>query len=151
MGTFNNNSATNTYKLIHKKIHKHIFTVTYICSSSTFIIHTFDTISSVEIHMGKTTKALFIWHEKYMAPFCLRTKLHTLFQIFLPYIYRLISPLMIFGLLSLLFLYLNLLMICTQPGSTQLPLQLYCQFVHILDRLNFLYLSTVNSHTAQIE
>ena len=75
MDTFNDNSATDTYKLIHKKIHKHSFITTYMCDSNTFIIHTFNTISNVETHPEKTTKVLFILNEKYMEPFCQHTKL----------------------------------------------------------------------------
>ena len=30
--------------------------------------HPFDTRCNVETQPGKTTKVLFIWHEKYMAP-----------------------------------------------------------------------------------
>ena len=37
-------------------------------------LHT-KTTFNVETHLGKTTKALFIWHEKYVSIFCLRTQL----------------------------------------------------------------------------
>ena len=46
---------------------------------NTFNIYTFEIVYNVETHLGKTTKALFIWHEKYMAPFCLHIELQTLF------------------------------------------------------------------------
>ena len=65
---FNDNNVIDTYKLIHKQIHKHSFIATYICDSNTFIIQTFNIVSNVETHLGKTTKVLFIWNEKYMEP-----------------------------------------------------------------------------------
>ena len=67
-GYIHNNRVINTYKSCCMKIHKHKFTITYIYELSIFIIHTFDTEYNMETHPGKTTKALFIWHEKYMAP-----------------------------------------------------------------------------------
>ena len=107
-----------------------------------------ETTVNVETHLGKTTKVLFIWHAKYMAPFCLCTKLHTMFYIFLPYLYRLLYPLMLFGLLSLFFLSLNLLMIHTYPGSTQ-PLLHFCAhnriFFYFSLQLNTLRKLTYNT------
>ena len=70
---------TQTYGIIHKHMQIDIFISTYsqhACIRHKHIkqIHT-ETIVNVETHLGKTTKALFIWHEKYVSTFCLGTQL----------------------------------------------------------------------------
>ena len=121
----------NTYKIIHKKIHEHIFTTTYICNSIAFIIHTFDTLSNVETHLGKTTKVLFIWHERYMAPLvCALSDILYSRSLFFIYTYFLLlsCSLIFYSLLS----FLSILMICTQYGSTQLSSTLLCTQLQVL-------------------
>ena len=93
-----------------------------------------DTVFNVETHPGKTTKALFIWHEKYMAPFvcalscrlCFRSS--SLFYID----FTLLSCSLFFC--RSIFSYFSLLSIRTHPGSTTL-----------------LFNSTVDPHTTWID
>ena len=81
---------------------------------NTYLHHTFmrhkhihqihiEIVFNVETHREKTTKAPFIQHEKYMAPFFCALSLQTLFQIFFLHIYRLLYPLMLSSLYSLRF------------------------------------------------
>ena len=78
-------------------------------------MYTFDIVSNVESHPGKTTKVLFIWHEKYMAHFSLRLDC-ILFEICLLAQTLPCSHALCF---IMLFFYL-LLLIRTQPPSTLL-------------------------------
>ena len=84
-----------------------------------------DTTVNVETHLGKTSKVLFIWHEKYMAPFVYALNLQTLYYIFFFYIYGLLYPLILSSILSLNFLSFTLLTILTQPRSNHSSIQLY--------------------------
>ena len=66
-------TTTNSVQRMHitQFVRKYIriYSRQHTCDSNTFIIYTFDTVSNMETHLGKNKKALFIWHEKYIAPF----------------------------------------------------------------------------------
>ena len=132
---FDYNNATYAYKLICKQIHKHFSQQSYM-RHNTFAMYTFDTIFNVETQSRKTIKTLFIWHEKYMAPFCLCTMLETLIQILFSYLYILSYLLMLSGILLLVLLYLTLLLIFTRLDqllfsillrTQQQPIRLFLQ------------------------
>ena len=57
-----------TMRLIYMNSFISIHNNIYTCDLNTFNIHTYNTKYNMETHPGKTTKVLFIWHEKYMAP-----------------------------------------------------------------------------------
>ena len=66
-----------------------------------------DTIFNVETHPRKTTKALFIWHEKYMAPLVYALSC-MLYSIPYPlYLCTLLSPLTLFNHIPLKLLLLD--------------------------------------------
>ena len=79
-----------------------------------------DTVFNVETHLGKTTKALFIWHEKYMAPLVCALSCRLCFR-YSSLIYTNFSILSCFLVFCRsIFSYLNLLLIYTYPRSTTL-------------------------------
>ena len=68
-----------TMRLIYMNLFIRIHNNIYTCDLNTFNIHTYNRKYNVETHTVKTTKALFIWHEKNMAPLvcALRCRLYS--------------------------------------------------------------------------
>ena len=93
--SFNKQCNTYIYGIIHKQMRCDIFRS--ICSQHTCIWHKHinqwhtKTTINLETHMVKTTKALFIWHERYFNTFCLHTQLANSSLGILYNSYRLIS------------------------------------------------------------
>ena len=72
-----NSFVSKHITFIHDNIYIYIYicVCVCVCELKTFIISTFNTVSNVKTHPGKTAKVLFIWHENSFGTFGLRTQL----------------------------------------------------------------------------